>query len=379
MATPRQSASIVDVPHGLRLWLPVIGLAVLLTTLDAGQTYIGAIGQGRTITFPRAFLLSLTLWWTLAALARPVLWLSRQYRLDGDHRWRNVLIHMVAGVLFALTHLFAAGLLRTALGIGASQGFTFMMWRLVEWLFAADFFIYWTILGARYTLHYYQTAKEREIAAAQLRSSLTEARLQTLRAQLNPHFLFNALNAISVLAMRGEPKIVVSTVAHLGELLRVSLDDSLPQEVPLSRELEVLGGYLDIQRVRFLERLAIEQDIASDALDALVPSLILQPLVENAIVHGISPRAEGGTVAIRARQCDGALQLSVSDTGPGFQPAHATVRRRGIGLASTEERLAQLYGRAHRIEYGASEIGGALVRLTIPLAREGDARPVNGF
>lgn len=165
--------------------------------------------------------------------------------------------------------------------------------------------------------------------------------------------------------MKGERDAVVDILARVSELLRFSLDDTRPQEIPLADELNFLDGYLDIQEIRFADRLTIHRDIAADALQAAVPSMILQPIVENAIKHGIAEQCGDGYMAIRATRENGTLRLQVSDSGPGFQVA-ASSRSKGIGLANTEARLRQLYGAAHRIEYGHTADGGASVIISIP-------------
>jgi sensor histidine kinase YesM len=289
-----------------------------------------------------------------------------RFRLDQQERWRALVVHLLGGASFAFALLLSASLLRIALGLRNLSEFVGDISTRFAWLFAVDFFIYWVVVGAYYAFYYYQLANERELAARQLRATLTESRLQALRAQLNPHFLFNTLNAISVLAMQGDQKAVVSTIGRLADLLRVSLDERLPQRVPLAAELDFLNGYLEIQRVRFADRLTIDQEVAPDTLRALVPSLILQPLVENAIAHGIGPRPGAGRIAIRAARDNGSLRLSVTDTGTGFQWSPDSPGRKRIGLTNTHERLVQLYGAGHRIECGVGAHGGGIVMITIP-------------
>lgn len=238
-----------------------------------------------------------------------------------------------------------------------------------------------------------------------------DARLRALRAQLNPHFLFNTLNAISVLALKGEQESVVHTLSRLSDLLRLSLDEGLGQEVPLSKDLEIMDMYLDIQRVRFADRLTVRREIDDEVLDALVPSMIMQPLVENAVVHGISMRPGPGLVELRASRHDGRVRLEVRDSGPGFQGASAASaareidahagrdagatgrdagatgpagdrtdadprRRRssgnGIGLANTRARLEQLYGGNFTFECQDASAGGATVILSIPYRRNAE-------
>ena len=222
--------------------------------------------------------------------------------------------------------------------------------------------MYWGIVGGYYAIDYARELRRRELSATQLQASLTEARLRALRAQVNPHFLFNTLNAISVLAMKGDGQRVTQTLALLSDLLRLTIDGGLPQSVPLSHELELTDLYLEIQRVRFPDRLMVDRDIATDALDALVPSLLLQPIVENAVVHGIAQDVEAGRITLSARRDGGDLRLQVCDTGPGFPSGSL---REGIGLANTRERLAQLYGGDQQVTWWNGE-AGACVEITIP-------------
>lgn len=353
-----------------RLWPAITAAVILLCLMDALQTYVGVALQGRPISLRRALLIGFSLWLPLGGLVWPTLWLAARFRLDQQNRGRALAIHVLGGAAFAFTLLTSASLLRVAFGLRPLAEFVGDMSVRFTWLFAVDFLIYWVMVGSYYAFSYYQLAHERELAATQLRATLTESRLQALRAQLNPHFLFNTLNAISVMAMQGDHKAVVSTLGRLADLLRVSLDDRLGQRLPLSAELDFLRGYLDIQRVRFGDRLTIDRDVAPDTLTALVPSLVLQPLVENAIVHGIAERPGAGRIAIRAVREHGTLRLSVSDTGAGFQwPADASAWK-GIGLANTSERLAQLYGASHHMECGVGAHGGGLVVISIPFEEE---------
>jgi len=220
-------------------------------------------------------------------------------------------------------------------------------------------------LGARYA--------DATRASEQLQAQLDQAQLQTLKLQLHPHFLFNTLNAITALIHRA-PERAERMVAGLSELLRMSLGSAAEQEVPLSREVEVLEHYVDIQRERFQGRLAVRVDVAPDVRDALVPNLILQPLVENAIKHGIGPRASGGAVEVVARRAQDGLSLVVRDDGVG-EPVPAA-RREGVGLANSRARLTSLYGAAHRLAAAPLPAGGFEVSIVIPFHTEPAARLV---
>jgi sensor histidine kinase YesM len=233
--------------------------------------------------------------------------------------------------------------------------------------FILDVLIYCGIVGASHAARFYREARARELAGSRLQESLTQARLAALRGQLNPHFLFNTLNAITTMALKREHDNVVVTLGYLSELLRVSLDDSLPQEVSLADELELLDRYLEIQRIRFGDRLTVTQEVEPDALGALVPIMILQPLAENAIVHGIAPVTGPGELKLRGTRLNGELLLEVSDSGPGFDATKPRARSStGIGLSNTRARLTQLYGDASTLSTGTGPRGGACVSVRIP-------------
>ena len=211
---------------------------------------------------------------------------------------------------------------------------------------------------------YYRESRDRALRAMELESSLQQAQLAALRSQLNPHFLFNALHSIAEL-VHANPKLAEDLIVRLGELLRKVLESSHSQEVTLSEELEFIRGYVEIEQMRLGERLQVRWDIDPDALRARVPSLVLQPLVENAIQHGISPLTQPGTLAIRAARADGSLVLEVRDSGPGLDSA-AALPRSGIGLANTRVRLESLYGARQSLELANHD--GFAVRVRIPFS-----------
>ncbi|MES2305583.1 MAG: histidine kinase [Gemmatimonadota bacterium] len=215
----------------------------------------------------------------------------------------------------------------------------------------------------------YSQARDRERRAAQLRADLAQSRLQALRGQLHPHFLFNTLNTIAAL-VHSDPDGAERVTSRLGDLLRETLQDDGETEVPLRRELTFLERYAEIQQTRFADRLSVEVDVPADALDALVPSLILQPLVENAIRHGIEPRAAKGTVRVTARRNGDRLELEVHDDGVGIGPdgcnGHDTSGC-GVGLRNTRMRLQELYGEGKSaFSIGPAEGGGTVARVSLP-------------
>ena len=337
-----------------------VGVAVLLTLIDATQAWIVVnANKAMTLGWWQAVVDRVPAWLMVAALAPAAIALARRFPIESTH-WRSPLAIHVAGALgFAFAHLVGRAVYAS---VQYSAWDRFPVFLNKSALVALDMLTYGAIVGGWHALRYQREAKARELAEAQLRESLTEARLAALRSQLNPHFLFNTLNAISTMALKREDDRVVLTLGHLGELLRVSLDDDLPQEITLCDELEILDRYLEIQRLRFGERLTITRDVDVTVLDALVPSMILQPLVENAIIHGIAPVPGPGEVRICAERRGSKLALEVFDSGPGFGSAAAT----GIGLSNTRARLTQLYGGEHSVTLGALDARGARVTVTLP-------------
>jgi two-component system, LytTR family, sensor kinase len=340
----------------------LLALAVLLGFLETAQSYLRAVMQGRVFSWAQGLLDAIPAWTVLALLTPLVVALAHRVRLDRGRRITAVLIHLAGAAAFSLVHQSAAALL---LAWRFDGRFTLYLPKMFTAYLAMDFVIYSAIVGAYYAADYRRQLRQREIAASQLQASLSQARLQTLRAQLNPHFLFNTLNAISVLALKGQGEAVARTLSQLSELLRLSLDAGLPQEVPLEEELEFTDRYLAIQRIRFADRLTVTRAIDPDTFGAMVPSLLLQPLVENAVMHGVGLQPGPGRIEIHAVKCGDRLQIEVVDSGPGF-PA-ADVRREGIGLANTRARLEQLYPADYRLDAGQD--GGARVAIDLPFRR----------
>jgi sensor histidine kinase YesM len=230
---------------------------------------------------------------------------------------------------------------------------------------------YWAIVGLSHALRYYGEARDRELRESQLETHLVEAQLQALQRQLQPHFLFNTLNTISAL-MHRNVDAADNMIARLSDLLRISLQTVGVQEVPLKQELDFLSKYLEIEQTRFRDRLTVVFDVQPDTLDALVPNLVLQPLVENAIKHGIGPKPTPGQIEIRSKRAGALLELEVKDNGVGLSAARLTDFNRGVGLANTRSRLQHLYGSSHRFEFRQPAAGGLSVLIAIPLVEVAD-------
>ncbi|RPH62801.1 MAG: histidine kinase [Acidobacteria bacterium] len=340
----------------------IVGCSIILALIEATQVYLASTDmEPMRITWRVAFEKTMPSWLVLAALTPGILYLSNRFPFERRNWVRSLAVHALAGVVFAFAHLAGTELLYLSVA-EKTKGFRSGFSQLLHFYFALDVFTYWAIVAACLGFYYYREYRNRELTASRLQASLTEARLEALRAQLNPHFLFNTLNAISALSLKGEPVVVAEMLGRLSDLLRATLDHGRTQEIPLARELEFLDSYLAIQRLRFGERFTVTQRISPETLDALVPSLILQPIVENAVVHGIGKQLGRGSIDISATRDNGVLRLEVRDSGPGF----TALPDEGIGLGNTRSRLEQLYGTGYAFECGRAPEGGAVVRITIP-------------
>ena len=339
--------------------------------LLANQSYIQTALAGRqmpVVTALRPGMLEAILW-ALTTLA--IFWLARRFPLERGRVLRGVVVHLVAAVVIALARTGVMVVLGWYVPWVRPRGFAFWFWGTSS----QNALFYALLLGIAHLVLYYRRYREREAAAEQLARGLTEARLQALKMQLQPHFLFNTLNAISAL-IPAEAKPARRMVARLGDLLRTTLEHEETQEVTLREELAFLEPYLEIEQARLEDRLTVVMNIAPETLDARVPHLILQPLVENAVRHGIAARIEPGKVEISAARGrdDRFLQLEIRDDGPGVDrhlglEAQAELRthtRRGVGLTNIRSRLEQLYGGEHRFKLENQAAGGVLVQISVP-------------
>lgn len=228
-----------------------------------------------------------------------------------------------------------------------------------------DMAYYWAVVAFGYSLEIYQRYKSEELKAAQLEARLIETELKALREQLRPHFLFNTMNTIAVLVREGKNDEAVTLIARLSTLLRISLDSTRVQEVTVRQEMDFLERYIDIQKARFSDRLAVGIAIEPEAMEARIPNLLLQPLVENAILHGIAPKAGPGRVDVLGRVHNGRLHLEVRDDGPGLGDGSRRAKE-GIGLSNTRERIAKIYGAAGQLSLRSEPGRGVTVQIVLP-------------
>jgi two-component system, LytTR family, sensor kinase len=241
----------------------------------------------------------------------------------------------------------------------------------ITWKFLSYLLVYGLILGGYELFRAAEQSRARELAASRLQTQLVQAQLQLLKMQLQPHFLFNTLHAISAL-LHKDPALADKMIARLGELLRATLEHGGSQEVTLQQELDFVRPYLEIEQARFGPRLRVALEIDPEALDASVPSMILQPLVENAIRHGVAARPGPGRVEVRVRRVGPALQIQVCDDGPGLPPRF----REGLGLTNTRARLHGLYGPAQELTLANGPAGGVVATLTLPCRLEPPAADI---
>ncbi|MBV9496767.1 MAG: histidine kinase [Acidobacteria bacterium] len=295
-----------------------------------------------------------------------VVWVARRFRFERGTWVFSLVIHSFWAILLTLAQIVIAENLLRHFGHARDDMQAKPIAQAVLDNFQSSLPTYFVILFCYYAFDYYVKFRDRELRASQLETRLSQAQLQALKMQLNPHFLFNTLNTISSL-MYTDIEAADAMMSRLSELLRLTLEKEAAAEVTLKEEMDLLERYLDIERIRFEDRLRVSVDIAPEALEARVPNFSLQPLVENAIRHGIAPRPEGGRLEITAQREDGQLEIRLRDDGPGLRPMLAGVpRREGIGVANTRARLAQLYGERYRFELANAPGGGTMVTMIVP-------------
>lgn len=323
---------------------------------------------------------------TIFAVLAPVVFvIAARHPIQGQRRVRKAFLYLGGGVLFTVTHVllrllsfpawnYAAKKFQWALidwphfrlAVDWSALDRIFLWNLVEDIFA----VYLPIVVIAHAVLYYTRFREREVRAAQLQGQLSNARLLALKSQLHPHFLFNTLHSISSLMLK-DTRLADTMIARLSDLLRMSLEDEGQHVTSLKRELDFTQAYLDIERIRFGDRLSVTFDVPPHLLDARVPHFLLQPFVENSIKHGISKRTAGGEIVVRASATRDLLRLTVRDNGTGRDHvAGAPSTKNGIGLKATRERLRNLYGENHDLQIHFLEDGSTEVSVSLPFCRD---------
>jgi two-component system LytT family sensor kinase len=340
---------------------------------DATQTVVTMRSEGMHHAWVKLYFTQL-LWWLPWALATPlILRLGSRYPLVQVRSFTTWLRHAGAWALISVASAaWTAGLeelLNPWSPMWESGPFVPLWQGKIYNQLLSSLILYGCIVLVGWMLDSRERLARQEMEAARLSEQLTKAQLNALRHQIEPHFLFNTLNAIAGLVREGNNDGAVDMIAELSEFLRHVLKERGRQEVPLEEELEFAQKYLDIQKARFAERLQVRIDVAKELGTARVPSLILQPIVENAVKHGIAKRAQGGVIEISAARANGKLTLKVYNDGPGL-PVDCEGKREAIGLSNVRERLHSLYGNACELRMANEEGRGVKVTISVPFQEE---------
>jgi two-component system, LytTR family, sensor kinase len=359
-----------------RWWLRWIFFALVWTLLGVSfalSTYLGALQDNVQVSWKRAlsgYLADFYLWGMLSPL---IFRLARRFELR-DHFPRNLLIHLATSIVLSAFVLSAASPLVWYFGyVNTVRNPTlWILWRnnaFSPYYFHQGLTIYWTTLVVAHALHYYRGLREGEAKTAKLSAQLAQAQLQALKMQIHPHFLFNTLNSISAL-LHKDVEAADEMIARLGDFLRLTLKRSDAQTVDFEQELEFVRCYLDIEHIRFQDRLSVAMEIEPQTLKFMVPNLILQPIVENSVRHGVAKQVGPGRITIRARQESDRLILQVEDNGPGLK-SDFNGSTLGIGLSNTRARLEQFYGDDFNFQIANANGRGVTVTLDIPAKNGG--------
>ncbi|MGA8441016.1 MAG: histidine kinase [Candidatus Sulfotelmatobacter sp.] len=342
----------------------------MIGLLFAAQRIVVEKVQGTHVNWVIVAALELVYWYIWAAYTPLVMGLAKRFPLTGPRVVLHIAIHTITSLTMApaasVTEYFLSrGLLHSVFRITGPDVLQFLSPFGVAVLFMSftGMLTYWLVVGLYQSIHFYQVAMERQTIAAQLETQLSHAELENLKSQLHPHFLFNSLHTIGIL-MQENVDAASHLLVCLGDLLRMALERR-ENEITLQSELEFVGKYLEIEQTRFHDRLKVHMDVPPNLLGVYVPSLALQPLVENAIKHGISVDSAAGWLEIAAKLHNGRVWLCVRDDGPG--PAPGSRLRFGVGLTNVQSRLKQLYGDVASLELTGGDGRGCEAIITIPL------------
>ena len=351
-----------------RFWLIIAAGCVVLAILNSFTVYVNSRVAGRTSWNDVIFTASL--WLIFAALTRIPYMFARRFPIGRERIAQTIGVHLVGALLMSLGWTSASVLLSLPFARRPAQ-LSFLRYFLTSLLTNLPFssFLYFTVLGCIYAFSYYREVREREAQQTRLTAQLAEAKLSALRMQLNPHFLFNSLNAITVLVRDQNTNDASRMLELLSGVLRQVLQSDSRQQVTLDEELRFIEKYLAIEQVRFSDRLEIRWSIEPGLRATAVPEFILQPLVENAVRHGVGKQSDKGVIEISAVAVDSDLLLSVIDNGPGYEAES----ERGVGLANTRARLETLFGEAAQLDVRNASGRGTMAMVRFPLRRLADA------
>jgi sensor histidine kinase YesM len=368
----------LDQPKGkllLRGWGLILIVCFLIGITFAAQYYIYSMQKGYPMNWKDTLSEQIPFWMIWGLLAPLIFRFIQHVPIDRERWVRGVLLHIPAAIVFSILHLAIYLLILFVIQerelVENSKSLNKFLALISRLNFGMRAWSYLMLVAFAYAADFYQRYQQGAVRTSQLETQLAQAQLQALKMQLHPHFLFNTLNSISAL-IRKNVDAADAMIARLGDFLRLTLRSSGTQEVTIQQEVEFLKCYLDIERIRFQDRLSVEINIDPDVAQAKVPNLILQPVVENAIRHGIATHNDPGKIEISAQSNNSWLEVCVSDNGPGLPRKNngdADIKE-GVGLKNTRSRLDQLYGSKYKFELSDASGGGLEVRLRIPLHME---------
>ena len=349
----------------LRQYAIAFAIWTVLAFLLIYQLYQNAAAQNRPFTFVMSMMHPMVRYWTYALLTPPIYWLCAKYRFQHGNIGKSIVAQLLGFVVSSAVYAYLRTIEMYVLP-NEYQSLSYKMFldRVFRGLLSEQVWMYGSIVLASYTILYYLDARRQELDHERVRTELAQAQLQILKLQLHPHFLFNTLNGISAL-MSTDVRMARSMIAELSDLFRVALKNTGEHEIPLRQELAFIKGYLRLQKMRLGDRLECTIDAPAELLELRVPSMVLQPIVENAIRHGIERLEHGGKVEVRITTANGNLHMLVSNDGPAAEeesPRSGT----GVGLQNTRDRLRQFYGSSHKLVITARNEGGVVVTLELP-------------
>ncbi|MEO8200486.1 MAG: histidine kinase [Gemmatimonadota bacterium] len=354
-------------------WITGLAIWTVLALLSTSQSAIYAASSGQHVHWTPLILVRLADWYTCAIFTPAYFWLVRRYPIDRVSWPRTLPAYLLLTCIFVVIKYAILTPIMGTLVPGQHE----TLGRVLAGAFIFESFAFWCILGVVHAVVFYERYRDREVQASELRARLSAAQLDALTGQLQPHFLFNTLQGVSTL-MHRDPHAADLMLARLSELLRRTLTRGVRQEVLLREEMDLLSQYVGIMQVRLGDRLVFVREIDPLVENALVPHFILQPLVENALEHGITRRAGPGRVVVQAARKDQTLTLTVIDDGPGPNGIATTPRVDGIGLGNTRLRLQQLYGNQQQLTLTPISGGGMQALLEIPYHPGADGPSADG-
>jgi signal transduction histidine kinase len=346
-------------------WRIATGVAAALVLLFTIQNYLAPAAARAGASLERFFQLQIIVWGSWLLLSPWIFAVARRWRRSGTYTPLAFAKQVLIAFVISIAASALSGVLRWLAGISVYTELPDVVVSSVIAMFGSSVLRYSLIAAAYHAVAYHREVRERDVRAARLESALLKAKLESLQGRLHPHFLFNTLNSILAL-IRDQPAAAERMLGSLADLLRASLHADPSAEVPLEQELDLVRQYVSIQQMRFTDRLNVSYDVAPEAQHALVPHLLLQPLVENAIRHGIAPREAPGHVRIAAGRQDDRLRLVVEDDGVGMGEGRAETAGSGFGLQGTRARLEQLYGAAAHVDLQHRTPSGVTATVDLP-------------